>query len=156
MWAAASATMPNVLPRRARRSRRSISAARRSLGRSSGFPATKVNYVQGDLLALPDAWRQGFHLVHECYTLQALSPVLLPQALGALGSLLAPGSKLLVAARARDEGDEIKWPPRLLPPSMFEEAKRQRLAILSIEDIPAAAGGASRHWRALLRRAEDA
>jgi hypothetical protein len=78
------------------------------------------------------------------------------RAISALGSLLAPGGKLLVVARERDEGDEIKWPPWLLPPSIFEEAKRQGLAILSIEDIPAAAGDASRHWRALLRRAEDA
>ena len=93
-------------------------------GAKQRFPATKVTYVQGDLFTLPDAWRQGFDLVHECYTLQALSPVLLPQALAALGSLLAPGGKLLVVARARDEGDEIKWQPWLLPPSIFEEAKR--------------------------------
>ncbi len=120
------------------------------------FPESKVTYVQGDLFALPDAWRQKFDLVHECYTLQALSPALLPRALAALGSLLAPGGKLLIIARARDEAEEIQGPPWPLPPSVFEEARRQGLAALSLEDIPAVAGGASRHWRALLRRTEEA
>jgi SAM-dependent methyltransferase len=119
------------------------------------FPETKVAYAQGDLFALPDSWRHNFDLVHECYTLQALSPALLPKALAALGSLLAPGGKLLMIARARDEADAIKGPPWPLPPSIFEEAKRQGLAVSSIEDIPAVEGGASRHWRALFRRAED-
>lgn len=120
------------------------------------FPESKVTYVRGDLFALPEAWRQNFDLVHECYTLQALSPALLPRALAALRSLLAPGGKLLIIARARDEAAEMKGPPWPLPPSLFGEAKWQGLAALSIEDIPAVEGGASRHWRALLRRAEDA
>jgi SAM-dependent methyltransferase len=120
------------------------------------FPNSKVTYVQGDLFALPDAWRHNFDLVHECYTLQALSPALLPQALAALGSLLAPGGRLLIIARARDEADELKGPPWPLPPSIFDEAKRQGLEAVSIEDIPAIEGRMSRHWRALLRRAEDA
>jgi SAM-dependent methyltransferase len=119
------------------------------------FPESKVAYAQGDLFALPDAWHQTFDLVHECYTLQALSSSLLPQALAALKSTLAPGGRLLLVARAREEADEIKGPPWPLPPSIFEVAKRQGLEPLSIEDIPATAMGASRHWRALLRRAED-
>jgi SAM-dependent methyltransferase len=117
------------------------------------FPATKVAYAQGDLFSLLDAWRQNFDLVHECYTLQALSSELIPQALAALKSALAPGGKLLIVARARDEADEIKGPPWPLPPSVFDEAKRQGLAALSIEDIPATAEFTARHWRALLRRA---
>ena len=119
------------------------------------FPETKVTYAQGDLFALPDAWRQNFDLVHECYTLQALSSELIPQALAALKSALTPGGELLVIARARDEAEATNGPPWPLPPSVFDEAKRQGLTALSIEDIPAIPGGASRHWCALLRRAED-
>jgi SAM-dependent methyltransferase len=120
------------------------------------FPASKVAYCRGDLFALPDAWRQNFDLVHECYTLQALSSELIPQALVAMKSTLAPGGKLLIIARAGDEAGKTKGPPWPLPPSVFAEAKRQGLEPISIEDIPAVEGGASRHWRALLRRAEDA
>ncbi|WGJ14386.1 class I SAM-dependent methyltransferase [Methylocapsa sp. D3K7] len=120
------------------------------------FPESKVAYAQGDLFALPDAWLQAFDLIHECYTLQALPPDLLLQALAALKSALAPGGRLLIVARAREEAEEFKGPPWPLPPSIFEGAKRQGLTTLSIEDIPAVPGGGSRHWRALLRRAEDA
>lgn len=119
------------------------------------FPTSKVDYVQGDLFALPEDWRHGFDLVHECYTLQALPPELSPKALAALGSLLAPGGKLLMVARARDETDTVKGPPWPLTPSIFEEAKKQGLAALFIEDLPAVEGGMSRHWRALFRRAGD-
>ena len=104
------------------------------------FPETKVTYVQGDLFAVPDAWHQAFDLVHECYTLQALSPDLLPQALAALKSALAPEGRLLMIARAREEAEAFKGPPWPLPPSIFEEAKRQGLEPVSIEDIPAVAG----------------
>ena len=57
------------------------------------FPASRVTYTQADLFALPDGWRQAFDLVHECYTLQALSPALLPQALAALKSHTGAGRK---------------------------------------------------------------
>ncbi|HET6377535.1 MAG TPA: class I SAM-dependent methyltransferase [Methylocella sp.] len=117
------------------------------------FPASKVSYCQADLFAPPEAWREGFGLVHECYTLQALTPALLPQALAALGSLLAPGGRLLIIARARDEEADGQGPPWPLPPSVFVEAKQQGLEPLSIEDIPGGEDGTARHWRALLRRA---
>jgi SAM-dependent methyltransferase len=119
------------------------------------FPTSKVTYAQGDLFALPDAWCQNFDLVHECYTLQAFAAALIPQALAALKSTLAPAGKLLVVARARDEADAIKGPPWPLPPSVFEEAKRQGLEPISIEDIPATAEVTARHWRALLCRGND-
>ncbi|MFZ3328036.1 MAG: hypothetical protein WA231_20065 [Methylocella sp.] len=39
--------------------------------------------------------------------------------------------------------------------SVFEEAKRQGLEPVSVEDIHAAAGVKARHWRALFCRAGD-
>jgi hypothetical protein len=105
-------------------------------------------------LTLPE-WLQKFDLVHECYTLQSLAPALLPQALAALGSLLAPHGKLLLIARAGDEAAAAGGPSWPLPPSIFAEAERQGLRPLVIEDIAATAEVASRHWRALLRRADS-
>ncbi len=119
------------------------------------FPATKVTYCAGDLFAPPDAWSNAFDLVHECYTLQALSVEILPKALATLRSMLAPGGRLLLVARARDENAEENGPPWPLPPSIFSEAERQGLRPLAIEDISATAEIARRHWRALLARAED-
>jgi 2-polyprenyl-3-methyl-5-hydroxy-6-metoxy-1,4-benzoquinol methylase len=119
------------------------------------FPQTSVDYHTADLFAAPRAWRQGFDLVHECYTLQALSATMLPQALAALAAFLAPGGKLLVISRARDEDAETEGPPWPLPPSIFAEAKRQGLQVLSVEDICATAEVGRRHWRALLARADE-
>ncbi len=118
------------------------------------FPRTSVDYRAGDLFAPPEAWRGAFDLVHECYTLQALSGPLLPKALAALASFLAPGGKLLLIARARDEDAETEGPPWPLPPSIFAEARQQGLEPLSIEDIAATAEVGRRHWRALLGRAD--
>jgi SAM-dependent methyltransferase len=119
------------------------------------FPDSKVTYCTGDLFALPQTWQGGFDLVHECYTLQALSVPLVPKALKALASLIAPGGKLLVVARARNEEEEINAPPWPLPPSVFDEARRAGLAVLSREDIIATAEIGRRHWRALLGRAGE-
>jgi SAM-dependent methyltransferase len=116
------------------------------------FPQSRVDYCVADLFAAPAAWRRGFDLVHECYTLQALAPALLGRALAALAEFLAPRGKLLLIARARDEDSEAKGPPWPLPRSIFAEAERQGLDPLAIEDIAATAEVSSRHWRALLRR----
>jgi SAM-dependent methyltransferase len=117
------------------------------------FPRSQVEYCAADLFAAPAEWRGRFDLVNECYTLQALAPALLPQALAAFARFLAPGGKLLLIARARDEDAEAKGPPWPLPPSIFVEAGRQGLSPLAIEDIAATADLSGRHWRALLRLA---
>lgn len=117
------------------------------------FPETKVAYRQADLFALPQEWRGAFDLVHECYTLQAISQPLIPQALGILRDLLAPDGKLLIVARARAEDEEVSGPPWPLPPSVFELAKAQGLEPLFIENITATANVGRPHWRAVMRRA---
>ncbi len=118
------------------------------------FPGSKVAYCVGDLFTPPAQWRGGFDLVHECYTLQALPAALLPKALAALASFLAPGGKLVLVARARDEEAAIEGPPWPLPPSVFDEAERQGLRRLVVEDIAATAEVGRRHWRAVLAKAD--
>lgn len=116
------------------------------------FPQSRVDYCAADLFAAPAAWRGGFDLIHECYTLQALAPALLGEALAALSALLAPGGKLLLIARARDEDAAANGPPWPLQPSIFAEAERHGLRPIVIEDVAPTAAMTSRHWRALLRR----
>lgn len=115
------------------------------------FPVTNVNYQIADLFDPPEDWRQKFDLLHECYTLQALSAGLLPKALGVLKSLLKPKGKLLIVARARAEDEAVSGPPWPLPPSFFKEAGTQGFFIQALEDISATAEVGRRHWRALLR-----
>jgi SAM-dependent methyltransferase len=117
------------------------------------FTDSQVEYRVADLFALPQEWRGQFDLVHECYTLQAISAALIPQALGILRDQLAPGGKLLIVARARAEDEEVSGPPWPLPPSVFDVAKARGLEALMIEDITATAQVGRRHWRAVLKRA---
>jgi SAM-dependent methyltransferase len=114
------------------------------------FPETSVDYRTADLFALPAAWQGQFDLVHECYTLQALSFELLPRALGIFKTLLKPRGRLLIVARGRAEDEKISGPPWPLPPSFFHEAEPQGLRCLALEDITATAEVSRRHWRALL------
>ncbi len=75
------------------------------------FPGSRVNYVTASLLAPPAEWVGAFHLVHESYTLQALKQPEQAMAFPALASLVAPGGKLLVVCRSREEGAEMSGPP---------------------------------------------
>jgi cyclopropane fatty-acyl-phospholipid synthase-like methyltransferase len=117
------------------------------------FPQTKVDYRSADLFALPPEWQGEFDLVHECYTLQALSTPMIPRAFAVFRSLLAPNGKVLMIARARAEGEKIDGPPWPLPPSVFDSAREQGLVPTVIEDIAATAQLGRRHWRALLQAA---
>jgi SAM-dependent methyltransferase len=117
------------------------------------FPHTTVDYRTADLFALPQEFVGQFDLVHECYTLQALSEELLPKALQIFKQLLKPDGKLLIVARARAEEEDVAGPPWPLPPSFFKQAERQGFNSLALEDIAATAEVGRRHWRALLGRA---
>ncbi|PNG24496.1 SAM-dependent methyltransferase [Methylocella silvestris] len=121
------------------------------------FPGSKVAYCAADLFKPPQDWRSKFDFINECYTLQALAPSLLGEALAGLAALLAPGGKLLLIARARDEdAAAASGPPWPLPASIFAQAAGAGLEPLVIEDIAATAEVPSRHWRALLRRSNGA
>ena len=87
-------------------------------------PHSRVTYVAASLLDPPAEWAGAFHLVHETYTLQALKQPEQERAFPALASLVAPGGKLLVICRTREEGSEIAGPPWPLTRSQvlrFEE-----------------------------------
>lgn len=115
------------------------------------FPANAVDYSVADLFSLPQEWRSAFDLVHECYTLQALPSFLLVSAAHSLASLVAPGGRLLVIARARDEEEGVQGPPWPLTRAQIEALAVDGLRLETLEDIPGE-GERSRHWRATLRR----
>lgn len=75
------------------------------------FAETSVNYVVASLLEPPKEWIGRFHLVHETYTLQALKQPERDRAFEELARMVAPGGKLLVICRTRDEDSEISGPP---------------------------------------------
>jgi SAM-dependent methyltransferase len=77
------------------------------------FPGSPVSYVVADVLEPPAAWSRHFDLVFESYTLQVLPNPARREALIALASLVAPGGRLLVLCRGRDQDEpegELPWP----------------------------------------------
>jgi SAM-dependent methyltransferase len=80
------------------------------------FPDTKVDYTRGDLFDLPEDWVGGFDLVYECYTIQAVPEALHEDMSKAIASLVAPGGRLLMLARTRQEDEPANGPPWHLTP----------------------------------------
>jgi SAM-dependent methyltransferase len=67
-------------------------------------PASTVKYEIADLFAIPATWKGTFDLVVEVYTIQALPRSVRAPATAAIVSLLAPGGRLFVYTRVRDDG----------------------------------------------------
>lgn len=116
----------------------------------SRFPRSGIEFVAANLFEPPPEWRGGFDLVHECYTLQALPEILLPKGARALGDMVAPGGRLLVIARARDEGQDIAGPPWPLTRGQMESLAIEGLALGELEDLTTQQG--VRHWRASFKK----
>ncbi len=85
------------------------------------FPDTTVDYRVANLLEPPREWRRGFDLVHECYTLQSVTPQMLDDMVPAVADLVAPGGTLLVYTRIRPDGTDHEGPPW---PLMVSDAMR--------------------------------
>lgn len=74
-------------------------------------PALPVEWCAADLLRLPTAWRAGFDLVAETYTLQCLPPEPQATAIAALAETVAPGGRVVAIGRLRDEREPPDGPP---------------------------------------------
>lgn len=116
------------------------------------FPDSRVKYQIGNLLDPPLEWRGAFDIVHECFTLQVLTPSLVDDAAKHLASFLAPSGRLLVIAGARepDEPRVTSWRP--LTRAEIEALAVDGLTLRELDDIPAV-GEFPRHWRAEFQRA---
>jgi SAM-dependent methyltransferase len=87
------------------------------------FPRSGVEYEVADVRHPPAAWIGAFDLVFEAYTLQVLPPEPRHEAMRAIASLVAPGGRLLVICRARDDADPIgqmPWPLTRAELGVFE------------------------------------
>ncbi|WP_421723320.1 class I SAM-dependent methyltransferase [Bauldia sp.] len=93
------------------------------------FPDSPVEYVTADLFQLPEAWRGGFDLVFECFTIQALEGAPREQAFATIADLVAPGGRLLAITITRDEDvwpDGPPWPLASSEIARFDDLGLQR------------------------------
>ena len=113
------------------------------------FPSSGVEYLTADLLTPPRSWRGAFDLVVEVFTLQVLTGGARRTAFAELARLVAPGGRLLLIARAREEHEdpgEMPWP---LTRAELESFHEYGLAAQSIVDVvDDEAGRPVRRWRA--------
>lgn len=99
------------------------------------FPHSQVHYEPADLLAPPSGWSQRFALVAETYTLQVLPPQARAAAVANLRRFVAPGGRLLVIARGREEHEpegSMPWP---LTRREVETIADSNLVLRSFEDF---------------------
>jgi SAM-dependent methyltransferase len=117
------------------------------------FPASAVRYVQADLLDPPARWHNGFDLVVDSITVQAMPPALHGRAARAVSDFLATHGTLLVIAAARAEsGTGVSGPPWPLSRREVEAFAGAGVEAASIEEIADAADPTIRRWRATFRR----
>lgn len=112
------------------------------------FPDAAIELVEADLLDLPGAWHRAFDLVVEHYTVQALPPSVRERATAAVGSLVAPGGRLLVEVIAtQDASPERPGPPWALTRAELDAFAGDGLETVRVDEIEGGAG-----WFAELRR----
>jgi SAM-dependent methyltransferase len=101
------------------------------------YPDSRVDYVVADLLAPPPEWRGRFDLVFESYTLQVLPEPARSAAAAELARLLAPGGRLLVLCRAREESEPpgaLPWPLTRTELDAFASHGLRELSLVSFLD----------------------
>ena len=107
------------------------------IGRSAAFPRARST-IASPICSLcrangapPSISCMNVTLCRRCPT------ALLARAARSLASLVAPGGRLLVIARARDDGQKIAGPPWPLTRSRIEALAVDGLRLETLEDIPA-------------------
>ena len=117
------------------------------------YSKSQVIYVVADLFRPPQAWIRAFDLVLEIYTVQAFVGELRAKAVDAISEFVAPGGKLLVIARGREEGEpEGQGPPWPLTREEMDGFRRAGLEEESFEDYADPEPPWVRRFRVLYRR----
>ncbi|MGO4600107.1 class I SAM-dependent methyltransferase [Terrabacter sp. 2RAF25] len=110
-------------------------------------PGSAVDYRVADLLDLPGEWLDGFDLVVEIYTVQALPDPPRSSAVEGVRSLVAPGGTLFaVEFREDGESDSTSGPPYAL-----SRGRMRSFAGEGLEEVEVTAIEGQR-WRAVFRR----
>jgi SAM-dependent methyltransferase len=117
------------------------------------FPDSPVSYQVADLYDVPPDWRQAFAFVFEANTVQALplgGDEPRRRALQAIAGTVAPGGRLLVIQRGRDEDEPVAAIPWPLARSELDVLAAEGLRELRFDDFVDASG--QRRFRVLYER----
>ncbi|WP_404385476.1 methyltransferase domain-containing protein [Knoellia locipacati] len=98
-------------------------------------PGSTVDYHVADLFELPQEWQQGFDLVVDVYTVQALPPPMRGQTTAAVAALVAPGGTLVAIHGVLPPDDDGSGPPWLLTAEEVAAFTEHGLREVAIERI---------------------
>jgi SAM-dependent methyltransferase len=116
------------------------------------YPASAVDYREGNLLDLSADLVGAFDLVVEIYTLQALHPSLRTQAVAGVHGLMAVGGQALVVQMVRRDDEPLTVePPWTLTRGEMEAVAGDRVDLESLDEV-LPAGRVNPLWRMLLTR----
>ena len=119
------------------------------------YPDSKVHYLTGDLLNLPEAWRGAYDLVVEIRTVQSLPLPLRTDAISRIGSLVAPGGTLFVVATIREEGDSLDdGPPWPLTKDEVQSFANETLTLKDLSSSTEPDRPEWQRWHAIFTRAQ--
>jgi cytidylate kinase len=99
------------------------------------FGNDNPRFQVANLFSPPPDYRHAFDFVFEAYTWQALPPETRASAIAQVANLVAPGGRLLVVSRARDEQALPSGPPWPLALSEFAPLEEAGLVRESLEDF---------------------
>ncbi|XAL98807.1 class I SAM-dependent methyltransferase [Phycisphaeraceae bacterium D3-23] len=99
------------------------------------FTRDRLRFETADLFDLPADWRGAFDLVVEIYTFQSLPLAVRPAAFDNAASLVAPGGRLLIVCRGRDEDEPATKLPFPLIRSELDRFVKAGLAESRFEDF---------------------
>jgi SAM-dependent methyltransferase len=117
------------------------------------FPNTSVDYQVANALTPPESWRRQFDLIVEIFTLQAMPRPLHLQAIPKIVDLIAPGGRLFLFARARNETDLPGTMPFPLTETEVRQFEKRGLNCETFEDFLDSENPPVRRFLAIFRRA---
>lgn len=112
----------------------------------AAYPSTGVDYRVADLLDLPPEWANGFDLVVEIMTVQAMPPDVRADAIAGIRSLVAPGGTLVVIGGV-GTGEPVDGPPWPLDRAEMESFGSDRLRLVRLETLDSPVVAGAQRWR---------
>ena len=116
------------------------------------FSDSTVDYQVGDMFKPPAKWVQGFDLVVEVFTVQALPIDMRAEAVGAVAQFVAPGGTLFALYIGRESTEGRTGPPWPFVREEIDYFKRHGLAEERFDRISPSDGEGSEQWRVVYRR----
>ncbi|HEX2640336.1 MAG TPA: class I SAM-dependent methyltransferase [Pyrinomonadaceae bacterium] len=98
---------------------------------------TDIRYEVADLFEPPAEWLGAFEFVLEIYTIQPLPMEMRPRVIDSVANFVAPGGKLVVVTRGREDDEEpemLPWPLSRRDLRKFEENGLMQLNFVQMID----------------------